>query len=74
MRSTCDPDRVRTDLLRAAERLADQGVLLLTVRLHDHSRVLRLPYFLARPMRQRIEILNETYDHFNQRFSASRST
>jgi len=67
MRSTWDPGRVRADLLHTAERLADQGAVLLTVRLHDHSRVLRLPRLLAGPMRQRIGVLNEIYDEIYQR-------
>jgi lysophospholipase L1-like esterase len=70
MRSTWNADHVRVDLLHAAERLAAQGVLLLTVRFHDHSRVLHLPRFLARPMRQRIEALNEIYDEIHQRFDS----
>jgi lysophospholipase L1-like esterase len=68
MRSTWNADRVRADLLHTAERLAAHGVLLLTVRFHDHSRVLRLPRFLGRPMRQRIDVLNEIYDEIHQRF------
>jgi lysophospholipase L1-like esterase len=68
MRSTWDADRVRADLLHTAEQLAAEGVLLLTVRFHDHSRVLHLPRFLARPMRRRIEALNAVYDEIHQRF------
>jgi lysophospholipase L1-like esterase len=68
MRSTWDAQQVRADLLGAAEQLAGQGVLLLTVRFHDHSRVLHLPRFLARPMRERIEVLNAVYDEIHQRF------
>src|SRR5207247_1404562 len=62
MRSTWDSAEVRDDLLYAAGRLVDEGALLLTVRFHDHSRVLGLPRWLARPMRQRIEDLNAIYD------------
>ena len=68
MRSTWNADCVRADLLHVAERLAAQDVLLLTVRFHDHSRVLHLPRFLARPMRQRIEVLNEIYAEIHERF------
>jgi lysophospholipase L1-like esterase len=68
MRSTWNPDHVRADLLHAAERLAAQGALLLTVRFHDHSRVLHLPRFLAKPMRQRIEVLNQIYAEIHERF------
>jgi lysophospholipase L1-like esterase len=70
MRSTWNADQVRADLLHTAERLAAEGVLLLTVRFHNHSKVLRLPAFLARPMRGRIDVLNEIYDEIHQRFDS----
>jgi lysophospholipase L1-like esterase len=70
MRSTWNADQVRDDLLHVAERLAAQDVVLLTMRFHDHSRVLRLPRFLARPMLHRIEVLNEIYDEIHQRFDS----
>lgn len=70
MRSSWNANQVRADLLHAAESLAAQGVLLLTVRFHDHSRVLRLPHFLARPVRQRIDVLNEIYDEIHERFDS----
>lgn len=68
LRSSWDAYQVRADLLHTAERLAAQGVLLLTVRFHDHSRVLRLPGLLARPMRQRIEVLNQIYDEIHEQY------
>ncbi|MFC7506004.1 SGNH/GDSL hydrolase family protein [Nocardioides sp. GCM10030258] len=66
MRSTWDSAAVRADLLHAASRLAEQGTLLLTVRFHDHSRVFGLPGRLARPLRQRIDELNATYDEIHR--------
>lgn len=68
MRSTWNADGVRAELLDAAAQLAEVGVLLLTVRFHDHSRVLRLPRVLARPMRERIAVLNAVYDEIHERF------
>jgi lysophospholipase L1-like esterase len=68
MRSSWNPARIRTDLLYCAERLVEQGALLLTVRFHDHTQVFGLPQFLARPMRARIAVLNEIYDEIHQRF------
>jgi lysophospholipase L1-like esterase len=68
MRSTWDPAHLRSDILHCAQRLTDQGALLLTVRFHDHSQVLHLPSFLARPMRQRIADLNAIYDEVHERF------
>jgi lysophospholipase L1-like esterase len=68
MRSTWNAERVRADLLHTAERLAAEGVLLLTVRFHDHSRVLRLPGLLAGPMRERIDVVNGIYAEINERF------
>jgi lysophospholipase L1-like esterase len=65
MRSSWDPAAVRADLMFAADRLVEQGALLLTVRFHDHSRVFGLPGFLARPMGRRIHDLNAIYDEIH---------
>jgi lysophospholipase L1-like esterase len=62
MRSTWNADAVRTDLLDCAGRLTEDGALLLTARFHDHSRIFPLPQLLARPMRSRIDALNDVYD------------
>ena len=67
-RSSWDPSAVRRDLLHCAERLTDQGTLLLTARFHDHGRVFRLPRFLARPLRERIEVVNGIYADLHERF------
>ncbi|MEO7350629.1 MAG: SGNH/GDSL hydrolase family protein [Marmoricola sp.] len=72
MRSTWDPAQVRADLLYCAERLVEQGALLLTVRFHDHARVFGLPHVLARPMRAPVAILNEIYDEIYDRFGGVR--
>jgi len=67
-RSTWDPSAVRRDVLHCAERLTDLGSVLLTVRFHDHGRVFRLPRLLARPLRNRIEVVNEIYAELHDRF------
>jgi len=72
MRSTWDPDQIRDDLLHCAAELAGQGALLVTVRFHDHTRVLGLPTLLARPMQRRIQILNEIYDEVHERYGTLR--
>jgi lysophospholipase L1-like esterase len=72
MRSTWDPAQVRADLLYCAERLVEQGAMLLTVRFHDHTRVFGLPQMLACPMRARIASLNEIYDEIYDRFGGIR--
>jgi len=59
---------LRRDLLHSAERLTDQGALLVTARFHDHGRVFRLPRLLARPLLDRIEVVNEIYAELHQRF------
>ena len=68
VRSSWDPDRLREDLLYAAAELAAEGTLLMTVRFHDHARVLGLPSILARPLRRRIEVLNAIYDEVHERY------
>jgi len=62
MRSTWHPRRFRDDLLHCADELVASGAELLTVRFHDHSRVFHLPRILARPLRQRIDVVNAAYD------------
>ena len=72
MRSTWDPDQIREDLLYCAAALARQGTLLVTVRFHDHTRVLGLPGLLAWPMQRRIQVLNEIYDEVHERYGTRR--
>lgn len=72
LRSTWDPDQIREDLLHCAAALARQGALIITVRYHDHTRVLGLPKLLARPARRRIQVLNEIYDEVHQEFGTLR--
>jgi lysophospholipase L1-like esterase len=72
MRSSWDPDQIREDLLHCAGELARQGALVVTVRFHDHTRVLGLPALLAGPMRRRIQFLNEIYDEVHERYGALR--
>ena len=62
LRSTWDAGRVRDELLACADGLTGAGAQLLTVRFHDHSRVFHLPKPLGRPLRRRIDLLNEAYD------------
>jgi lysophospholipase L1-like esterase len=72
MRSRWDPEQIREDLLHCAGELARQGAVVVTVRFHDHTRVLGLPGLLARPMRRRIEVLNEIYDEVHEKYGALR--
>lgn len=72
MRSTWDPEQIREDLLHMAGELARTGALVITVRFHDHTRVIGLPGPLAAPMRHRIQVLNEIYDEVHERFGAVR--
>jgi lysophospholipase L1-like esterase len=72
MRSTWDPDEIREDLLHCAAALARQGALVVTVRFHDHTRVLGLPRLLAAPMRRRIQVLNEIYDEVHEKYGSLR--
>ena len=65
MRSAWDPRKLRADLLHTAHSLAEQGATLMTVRFHDHSRVFGVPRPLGRPMRQRIDVLNNVYDEIH---------
>jgi lysophospholipase L1-like esterase len=72
MRSTWNPDQIREDLLHCAAALASQGAMIFTVRFHDHTRVLGLPELLARPVRRRIQALNEIYDEVHEKYGTLR--
>jgi lysophospholipase L1-like esterase len=72
MRSTWDPKQIREDLLHCAAELARHGALVITVRFHDHTRVLGLPSLLARPLQRRIQTLNEIYDEIHEQYGALR--
>ena len=72
MRASWNPALLRSDVLHCATRLAEQGAVLMTVRFHDHSRIFRLPRVLARPMRDRIDALNDIYDEVHERFGSLR--
>lgn len=65
-----DQDEIREGLLRCADELAWRGTALLTVLFHDHSRILGIPRSLARPMRQRIDELNEVYGQIHQDYES----
>jgi len=67
-RSSWDASAVRRDVLHSAERLTDRGALLLTARFHDHGRVFRLPRFLARPLLDRIKVVNDIYDEVHHTY------
>lgn len=62
LRSSWNADRLRTDLLEVAGALVDGGATLMTARWHDHGAVLGLPRVVVRPIKDRIEVLNEVYD------------
>jgi lysophospholipase L1-like esterase len=66
MRSSWDPLDVRANLLACAEALSEQGAVLMTVRFHDHGRVLRLPWPLAGVIARRIDALNEIFDEMHR--------
>lgn len=72
LRSSWDPRAVRANLLACADALAEQGAVLMTVRFHDHSRVLRLPWPLAGAQSRRTAALNEIIDELHDRYDGIR--
>ena len=72
VRSTWDPDALREDLLHCAQRLSEQGALLLTARFHDHTRVFHLRGPLGRRLKARIDVLNQVYDEIHERYGGLR--
>lgn len=69
MRSSWNPDSLRTSLLMSAAALTSRGAILMTVRFHDHARVMRLPGSLAKVMTARLEELNEILDEVHERYA-----
>ena len=72
VRSAWEPAVLRTDLLRCARLLYEQGTVLLTIRFHDHARVFHLPRGLGRRLRERIDVLNGVYDEIHDRYGGLR--
>lgn len=72
MKSSWDAASVSERLVASADALAAAGALLITVRYHDHARVLGLPGWLRRPMWARIEVLNSAYDQIHERHGGVR--
>jgi len=72
MRSRWDPEQLRDELLHCAAELDAQGVILLTARFHDHSKVFGLPRRLGRPMARRIETLNAIFDEIHATYDGLR--
>lgn len=68
MRASWDPRSLRTSLLMCAAALTSRGAILMTVRFHDHARVMRLPRPLAKVMTSRLEELNEILDELHERY------
>jgi len=52
--------------------LARRGVLLVTVRFHDQSRVLGLPRLVALRVRRRIAVVNWIYDEAHEQYGTFR--
>ena len=72
MRASWNPQSLRANLFACAEALTAQGAVLMTVRFHDHVRVLGLPRPLARTMSLRIEELNEILDELHDAYGGLR--
>ena len=68
MRASWDARSLRTSLLMSAAALTSRGAILMTVRFHDHARVMRLPRPLAKVMTSRLEELNEILDEVHERY------
>ena len=72
LRSTWDPEQVRHHLMVTAGKLTAEGALLLTVRYHDHSRLLGLPAFMTQRLQRRLAELNEVWDDVHDVYGGPR--
>ncbi|MBP2472945.1 lysophospholipase L1-like esterase [Crossiella equi] len=70
LRSDFDAQRIGADLAEVVTRLHAAGTVVLTVRLHDHSRVFPIPGPLARALRARIAEVNAVTDEVVRRHHA----
>jgi lysophospholipase L1-like esterase len=68
MRASWDPVAIRSALLMSAAALTSRGALLMTLRFHEHARVMRLPRPLAKVMTDRLEELNHILDEVHERY------
>lgn len=71
-RSTWDKDVVRYRLMRSADELRWSGAELMTVRFHDHSKVLGLGTVSGQGLTRRIAELNEIYDELDDAYGGLR--
>jgi lysophospholipase L1-like esterase len=62
LKPSFDPLRVRHDLVWSIGRLRAEGVIVLTARWHDPTRLLRLPGPVRRRLAGRIDLLNAAVD------------
>lgn len=71
-RASWDAAALRTHLLLCAAALTSRGAVLMTVRFHEHARVMRLPRPLAQVVTSRVEDLNEILDEVHQIYGGIR--
>ncbi|HEX4725557.1 MAG TPA: SGNH/GDSL hydrolase family protein, partial [Pseudonocardiaceae bacterium] len=67
LRSDFEIERLRADLDAVVSTLTGSGVVVVTVRYHDHGRVFRLPGPLRRALTNRIRDLNAIVDDVSAR-------
>lgn len=72
LKSTWDVGRFRAEVHTCAQALTAGGATLLTARFHDHERVLPLPEPLRRPLRNRLDQLNEVWDEVHAAYGGPR--
>jgi hypothetical protein len=72
LRPSWDAGDVRADLLSSARMLAAHGATLLSVRFHDHGRVLRLRGPVARTITRRVNAHNDIFDEVHLRYGGLR--
>jgi lysophospholipase L1-like esterase len=71
-RASWEAAALRTHLLLCATALTSRGATLMTVRFHEHARVMRLPRPLAEVVTSRLEDLNEILDEVHQIYGGVR--
>jgi hypothetical protein len=72
VRADWDTDTVRYRLMRSADELAWCGAVLMTVRFHDHAKLLGLATAEERRVSERVDALNDIYDEIDDAYGSIR--
>lgn len=68
LRNNYSPRKLRENLVEVFSRLTAMGTAIITLQLHDPSKILRLPTPLESALLKRVDSVNRVYEELSQRF------